>query len=74
MPAVDVQSNVPGSSPDGQIEPTCATCSHPWDAHDPIAKRFCAATEAGGTPRRCLCSGISSGMTYSNSTKSPLGT
>lgn len=74
MPTADLESNVPEAKADGQSEPTCAACSHPWDAHDPIAKRFCAATKAGGTLRKCLCSGAAGGMTYSNSTKAPIST
>ncbi|MGM1062244.1 RGCVC family protein [Saccharothrix sp. Mg75] len=42
----------------------CSACHHPVDAHDPLARRFCSATEAGGLSRGCLCSGESSGATY----------
>lgn len=53
---------------------TCAVCSHLWETHDPIAKRFCSAMEASGNHRRCVCSGAAGGMTYSNSTKGPIST
>ncbi|WP_309115847.1 RGCVC family protein [Saccharothrix sp.] len=51
----------------GEPEPPCPVCPHPVDAHDPISRRFCAATEAGGMSRGCLCSGQSSGATYGRS-------
>jgi hypothetical protein len=38
-------------------------------SHDPISQRYCTAMAASGNIRRCLCSGVSSGMTYSNSSK-----
>ncbi|XVV07602.1 RGCVC family protein [Actinosynnema sp. CA-248983] len=43
---------------------SCPACAHPADAHDPLARRFCAATRAGGLHRGCLCSGESSGASY----------
>jgi hypothetical protein len=37
--------------------PTCAACSHAWDAHDVIGVRYCTATTAGGLSRGCVCRG-----------------
>ena len=50
----------------------CPACPHPAADHDAIAKRFCDAMAASGNARRCLCSGKSAGMTYSNSTRGPI--
>ncbi|MEU4746175.1 RGCVC family protein [Actinosynnema sp. NPDC023658] len=50
-----------------QAEPSCPACPHPADAHDPLARRFCAATRTGGLHRGCLCSVESSGATYGKS-------
>ena len=33
----------------------CAACGHPAQAHDRTATRYCAATEASGAARGCLC-------------------
>ncbi|GGS34753.1 RGCVC family protein [Actinokineospora fastidiosa] len=57
-------------SPD--LTPECPACPHPLSAHDATARRFCAAMAASGRTRRCLCSGESAGMTYSNSTRAPI--
>ncbi|MEV4150101.1 RGCVC family protein [Amycolatopsis sp. NPDC049691] len=35
----------------------CAACRHAQHAHDPIARRFCTATVAGGFNRGCVCIG-----------------
>ncbi|UOZ08596.1 RGCVC family protein [Amycolatopsis sp. WQ 127309] len=36
--------------------PQCPNCPHPLDAHDAIARRYCAATAAGqGVDRGCVC-------------------
>lgn len=35
----------------------CAACTHPWDAHDQIGRRFCTATIAGSYHRGCVCVG-----------------
>ncbi|WP_202818805.1 RGCVC family protein [Actinosynnema sp. ALI-1.44] len=37
--------------------PLCATCPHPWHAHDRIAVRYCiATTHASNTSsRNCVC-------------------
>jgi hypothetical protein len=57
-----------------QTNASCDVCPHPWDDHDAIAKRFCAAMAASGHLRGCVCSGAAGGMTYSNSTKGPIST
>ncbi|MGH3850988.1 MAG: RGCVC family protein, partial [Pseudonocardiaceae bacterium] len=36
---------------------TCTVCPHPWDAHDRIGVRYCAATVAGALSRGCVCVG-----------------
>jgi hypothetical protein len=37
-------------------EAQCPNCPHPLDAHDAIARRYCAATAAGqGSDRGCVC-------------------
>ncbi|MEV4027660.1 RGCVC family protein [Actinosynnema sp. NPDC050801] len=51
----------------GQVETPCPVCPHPTYAHDPIARRFCSATEAGALTRGCQCSSESSGATYGTS-------
>ncbi|MDX8034047.1 RGCVC family protein [Lentzea sp. BCCO 10_0856] len=33
----------------------CAACPHPWEEHDPLGVRFCAATTASALPRGCIC-------------------
>ncbi|WP_436390250.1 RGCVC family protein [Amycolatopsis sp. MEPSY49] len=35
----------------------CAACRHAQHTHDPIARRFCTATVAGGFNRGCVCVG-----------------
>ncbi|ACU36732.1 MULTISPECIES: RGCVC family protein [Actinosynnema] len=50
-------TGVPPPPAEGADEARCPTCDHPVGAHDEIALRFCAATEAGGLDRRCLCAG-----------------
>jgi hypothetical protein len=65
MPTADVHANT--SEPDTAA--TCDVCPHPKADHDPISLRFCTAMAASGNLRKCLCSGVSSGMTYSNSSK-----
>ncbi|MEV4049793.1 RGCVC family protein [Amycolatopsis sp. NPDC049688] len=35
----------------------CAACRHAQHTHDPIARRFCTATVAGGFNRGCVCIG-----------------
>ena len=50
-----------------QVEPPCPVCPHPANAHDPIARRSCSATEAGALTRGCQCSSESSGATYGKS-------
>ncbi|MET1072252.1 MAG: RGCVC family protein [Umezawaea sp.] len=68
----DVQPNPSEPDAGGAVEATCGVCPHPWEDHDRIAKRFCTAMGASGDLRKCLCSGVSAGMTYSNSTRGPI--
>lgn len=35
--------------------PVCAMCSHPSEAHDVIATRYCAASASGALSRGCVC-------------------
>jgi hypothetical protein len=65
MPTADVHA----TPSDPTTEAQCDVCPHPVAAHDPIAQRYCNAMATSGNLRRCLCSGVSSGMTYSNSSK-----
>lgn len=48
-------------------QPSCPSCPHPADGHDPLARRFCSATQAGELQRGCLCSSESSSATYGKS-------
>jgi hypothetical protein len=34
---------------------TCNVCDHEQTQHDPIARRYCAATFANALTRRCIC-------------------
>jgi hypothetical protein len=34
---------------------TCTMCDHQQTEHDPIARRYCAATLASALTRRCIC-------------------
>ena len=34
---------------------TCNVCDHQQTEHDPIARRYCAATVANALTRRCIC-------------------
>ncbi|MFC0112067.1 RGCVC family protein [Kibdelosporangium aridum] len=47
------------TEPDANV--VCFVCPHPWDAHDPIAIRFCTATAAAGHHRACVCSSGATG-------------
>lgn len=67
MPTTDVLMNNLTHDTTGQGGTSCPVCPHPANAHDPIARRFCSATEAGALSRGCLCSGESSGATYGKS-------
>jgi hypothetical protein len=53
-----------GQDPAGQSEPSCPACPHPANTHDPVARRFCSATQAGELHRACLCSSGSGGASY----------
>ncbi|MFF1607646.1 RGCVC family protein [Amycolatopsis sp. NPDC058278] len=41
----------------GTAAAACAACRHAQHTHDPIARRFCTATVAGGFNRGCVCVG-----------------
>ncbi|MGI8880708.1 MAG: RGCVC family protein [Jatrophihabitans sp.] len=34
----------------------CGVCPHELANHDPIAARYCRATQAGVLTRKCMCS------------------
>ncbi|SHN47775.1 RGCVC family protein [Cryptosporangium aurantiacum] len=36
-------------------EETCDVCAHETAAHDPISRRYCAATLANALTRLCIC-------------------
>ena len=36
-------------------EAACAACPHPAAGHDPIGRRFCAATLDSSITRGCIC-------------------
>jgi hypothetical protein len=38
-----------------ETEQRCDICAHAVDAHDPIARRFCAATMTNALSRNCIC-------------------
>lgn len=40
---------------DDPTDPMCSVCSHPQEAHDAIAARYCAATLGMAMPRGCIC-------------------
>lgn len=67
MPTTHVLVDDRLTAPSGQAEASCPACPHPANAHDPIARRFCSATEAGRLTRGCQCSDESSGATYGKS-------
>lgn len=69
MPRTDVRTDPPTlddaiRAAAGRVEPSCAACPHPANAHDPLARRFCSATLASDLHRGCLCSDGSGGATY----------
>ena len=35
--------------------PRCGVCNHPEALHDPIARRYCAATMTNALSRNCIC-------------------
>jgi hypothetical protein len=39
----------------GMLVETCDVCDHEPVQHDPIARRYCAATFANALTRRCIC-------------------
>jgi hypothetical protein len=34
---------------------SCSVCGHESAAHDPISRRYCAATQANALTRDCIC-------------------
>ncbi|MEV8444212.1 RGCVC family protein [Actinosynnema sp. NPDC051121] len=67
MSTTDVVTDHATPNTTGQTGTPCPVCPHPADAHDPLSRRFCAATETGGLSRGCLCSGESNAATYGRS-------
>jgi hypothetical protein len=59
MSRIDVESGVAVAVAeiDDPAVAVCAACSHSLESHDTIARRFCAATQAGTFNRGCVCSG-----------------
>ncbi|MEU0789551.1 RGCVC family protein [Amycolatopsis sp. NPDC005961] len=46
----------PGAPEVPRTEAQCPNCPHDLEAHDAIARRYCAATAAGqGADRGCVC-------------------
>ncbi|WP_371927677.1 RGCVC family protein [Lentzea sp. HUAS12] len=41
---------------DSESRRACAVCPHPWEEHDPLGVRYCAATAATALSRGCICS------------------
>ncbi|WP_206796223.1 RGCVC family protein [Amycolatopsis sp. MtRt-6] len=42
-----------------RTDPRCPSCPHPLSEHDAIARRYCAATQAGqAADRGCVCSTV----------------
>jgi hypothetical protein len=56
----DTHTNTTRSLSGGQTAVACSACGHPWDEHDQIAARFCAATTVGHHDRGCVCTARSS--------------
>jgi hypothetical protein len=58
MTTIDEVSVLPTRAPTREDDAAigrCAACTHPLEAHDVIAVRFCAATTARALPRGCAC-------------------
>jgi hypothetical protein len=49
-------SQTVGEPETGHQDLLCMACGHLRQAHDHTAVRYCAATEASGALRGCLCS------------------
>jgi hypothetical protein len=41
--------------PTADAKPGCDMCSHPLEAHDSIATRYCAASASSALSRGCVC-------------------
>jgi hypothetical protein len=57
MSRTDVAPGIAGTESGNRAEGACAACRHELDSHDVIARRYCAATVAGGFHRGCVCVG-----------------
>ena len=57
MPTTETKSATSETDVGDRAGLTCAVCPHPWDAHDRIGLRYCAATAAGALSRGCVCVG-----------------
>lgn len=53
-PAVRTDHDVGTPLPDDTLAP-CTSCVHVAGGHDATSLRWCAATAAGPTQRRCIC-------------------
>ena len=49
------QSHPSRERQDAEDAPRCAVCDHQLVEHDPIALRYCQATQAQALPRNCIC-------------------
>ncbi|WP_370964307.1 RGCVC family protein [Amycolatopsis sp. cg9] len=58
MSEIDVETGVAVAEIGDPAVATCAVCPHPVESHDVIARRFCAATQAGISDRGCVCAGV----------------
>ena len=58
MSRTDVAPEIAGTENSELAGGACAACRHGLDTHDVIARRFCAATVAGGFRRGCVCVGV----------------
>jgi hypothetical protein len=55
MSKIDVEAGVAVTEIGDSVVPACASCPHSAESHDVIARRFCAATQAGTFNRGCVC-------------------
>jgi len=54
MSATELKHDTAGFDVGGETA-GCPACPHPWDDHDRIAARFCAATTDRQFDRGCVC-------------------
>lgn len=57
MSPTEIKPATPETDAGDRSRTRCAVCPHPWDAHDRIGLRYCAATAAGSLDRGCVCVG-----------------